>query len=612
MMMQNCKDKLHFKTILASSMHLYLIGFLCLTPMCMQKASSEPKAYKMFPADKAINVDPDTHLKLTFHSEPVLGDSGKIRIYDVSDNRLVDSLDMSIPPGPTVPNRERVPYTPIPYQYVSGNFTNANTKPGTPSGGALPTPDNYQLTIIGGFTDGFHFYPVIVHDSVATIYLHNNLLEYNKTYYVHIDPGVLVLEDGGFQGISGKTDWTFTTKKAPPPANSKRLVVAGNGSGDFNTVQGAIDFIPDYNPDRITIFIKNGIYEEIVHFRNKTNVTFLGEDRDKVVVCYANNEVFNPHPANIATNEWPGTFPSRRAAFMGDNCSGIHLVNFTIRSINERPAQAEGLLLMGKENIVSNMTIYGSGDALQINGSVYLTETKLTGLGDNILGRGPSFFKDCELVSTYGPHMWIRNTAANRGNVFVNCIFRTIGDVETVIARAPTNHGIDYPYCEAVLLDCALEGIRAEGWGKVGEETSNIHYWEYNSVNLSDGKPVDVSQRKPYSRQLTMENDSSIIANYSNPAYVLGGWTPTMAPIILSQPKTVKIRKGETAEFTVKVAAIPEASIQWFKDGKPMEGENKSVLTIQDARKSAVADYTVLVMNNARAVTSQKAQLVID
>lgn len=64
--------------------------------------------------------------------------------------------------------------------------------------------DTYQLTIIGGFTDAFHFYPVIIRDSTATVYPHNNLLEYGRTYYVEIDPGVLVLKDGGFNGISGK------------------------------------------------------------------------------------------------------------------------------------------------------------------------------------------------------------------------------------------------------------------------------------------------------------------------------------------------------------------------------------------------------------------------
>ena len=189
---------------------------------------------------------------------------------------------------------------------------------------------------------------MIIHDNTATIYPHNNLLEYGKTYYVQIDPGVLTLKDGSFRGNCGKTGWRFTTKKRPPPADSERLVVSADGTGDFNTVQGAIDFIPDYNPKRVTVFIKNGMYEEIVYFRNKTNITILGEDRDKVVVFYANNEVFNPHPVNIKTNEVPGTFPSRRAAFAVDHSSRIHLVNLTIKTTAY--GQAEGLLLNGEEN----------------------------------------------------------------------------------------------------------------------------------------------------------------------------------------------------------------------------------------------------------------------
>jgi pectin methylesterase-like acyl-CoA thioesterase len=96
------------------------------------------------------------------------------------------------------------------------------------------------------------------------------------------------------------------------------VVVAADGSGDFTTVQGAIDWVPDRSPRRVTVFIRNGNYEEIVYFRNKSNMTIQGEDRDKVVVFYANNEVFNPHPSNISTNEWPGTF-RRAAAFAGDS-----------------------------------------------------------------------------------------------------------------------------------------------------------------------------------------------------------------------------------------------------------------------------------------------------
>src|SRR5262245_35271858 len=202
-----------------------------------------------FPATGATAVNPDTHLVITFPSAPTIGGAGRIRIYDAADDRLVDTLDLAIPPGPTAGPGAlagRVPYTPTPYVYAPGRrATNADTTPGTPSGVAAPTPSTSQLTIIGGFTDAFHFYPVIVHGNVATIYPHSNLLTYGRTCYLQIDAGVLTSGGGGFAGVSGKREWRFSTKAKPPAAGSTRLVVAADGSGDFTTVQGALDFAPD-------------------------------------------------------------------------------------------------------------------------------------------------------------------------------------------------------------------------------------------------------------------------------------------------------------------------------------------------------------------------------
>jgi pectinesterase len=569
-----------------------------------------PAGVVRLPADRAAGVNPDTHLVITFPSPPTLGNAGMIRIYDAADNRLVDTLDLSIPAGPSsgAGGGAAAPYTPVPYEYVSGHFTNANTVPGTPSGVAAATPATHQLTIIGGFTDAFHFYPVIIRGNVATIYPHNNLLGYGKTYYVQIDPGVLTLSDGSFTGFGGKGGWTFSTRKTPPPPDASRIVVSGDGTGDFNTVQGAVDFVPEKNPRRTTIFIKNGMYEEIVYFRNKTNITFLGEDREKVQVFYANNEVFNPHPPNVSTNEWPGTFPSRRAAFMADHSSGIHLVNFTVKTTAR--GQAEGLLLAGGQNIVSHVTIVGSGDALQVNGSVYVTDSLIVGDGDTILGRGPAFFNDCELDSR-SVYMWTRNTSANHGNVFLNCRFKTLGDGVTEIARAPTNRGTSYPNAEVVLINCALAGISPVGWGTVGGDTSDVHYWEYNSTNVGDGTPVDVSQRHPVSRQLTKEKDATVIANYSNPTWVLGGWTPTMAPLILTQPAAVTAVAGQTATFSAKVAAIPAATCQWFRNGVAIRGATSATLRLDKVRAGDAADYAVTVTNGSGTVTSRAAALKV-
>ena len=499
------------------------------------RAASAAQGVSYVPANGARNVNPDAHLVVTFPGPPLLGAAGTIRIYDAADDRLVDTLDLAIPPGPTAGPGAlagRVPYTPVPYEYTPGRrATNADTAPGTPSGAAAPTPPTSQLTIVGGFTDAFHFYPVIVHGNVATIYPHNNLLKYGRTYYVRIDPGVLAPAGGGFPGVSGR-GWTFSTKPRAPAADATRLVVAADGTGDFNTVQGALDFVPDRSPRRVTIFIRNGDYEEIVYFRNKSNLTLLGEDRERVQIHYANSEIFNPHPSNIATNEWPGTFPSRRAAFMADQAIGVHLVNLTIR--NTARGQAEGLLVTGERNVISHASIYGSGDALQVNGPTFVTDSLIVGDGDTILSRGPAFFTNCEIQSR-GPFAWTRNTAANHGTVFLNCRFKATGPAPTVIARAPANGGNTYPNVEVVLLSCVLDGISAAGWGDVGGDTSQAHYWEYNSTNLSDGTPVDMSARHPVSKRLKKDEDARTIANYSNPAWVLGGWTPE-TPVVPARP----------------------------------------------------------------------------
>jgi hypothetical protein len=390
---------------------------------------------------------------------------------------------------------------------------------------------NYQLTTIGGLPD-FHFYPIIVHGTVATIYFHNHALTYHHRYIVRIDPGVLTADS--FAGFTMDHAWTFTTKAAGPAADATRVVVAADGSGDFNTVQGAVDWAPDHPAQRVTIFIRNGTYEEIVFFQHKSNLTIRGEDRDGVQVGYGDNSAFNP--------PMPG--PNRRCAFSVYDSTGIDLENFSVS--NDDYGQAEGLLLYGEKNIVSHMNIKGSGDALNLRGSVYLTDSKIIGDGDTILGVGPAFFDHCEIQSV-GPFMWIRNTDANHGNVFVHCTFLAreravprnasapaaasqatrLVPTGAVFARLPVNHGLNYPYAEAVLIDCKLRGVPAIGWAPVEVDAVHLHLWEFNSTDLDD-HPVDTSQRDPASKQLTMPQDAQTIRNYSDPAFVLGGWTPAV------------------------------------------------------------------------------------
>jgi hypothetical protein len=231
--------------------------------------------------------------------------------------------------------------------------------------------------------------------------------------------------------------------------------------------------------------------------------------------------------------------PNRRCAFSVYESSGIELINFTLN--NYFFGQAEALLIYGSKNVVSQMTIKGSGDALNLRGSVYPTNSRIIGDGDTILGVGPAFFRHCEIQSV-GPFMWIRNTEANHGNVFVDCTFTAIQrpqpwDLMTsrdrtpspVLARLPNNHGLNYPFAEAVLINCHLNGIPRVGWGPIDGETSHIRFWEFHSTD-GGSRPIDTTERNPASKQLAEPQDAQTIADYSNPAFVLGGWTPTVEP----------------------------------------------------------------------------------
>ena len=491
---------------------------LILLPL-LAACAQDPVSY--FPARKAEGVNPDTHLVLTFPEPPVRGEAGFIRIFDARSGECVDSLDLSLPDGLTQ-SRQYGPecdYTPVPYDYSREVVaTNKNTLPGTPSGVAEPTPRDMQLTIIGGFTDGFRFHPVIIHDNTATIYLHNNLLEYGHDYYVTIDPGAIVC--GEFQGVK-KGAWKFSTKAAGP-ADPRHLSVAADGSADFSTVQGALDAVPDFCSDTTWITVAPGDYEELVYARNKSCVVIRGAGMDATKVHYPNNEVFNPHPLRVKTNEWPGTFPSRRAAFALDNCHDIILEDICIAT--DLFGQAEGLLLNGERIAMYRVRIIGSGDALQANGTVYMQDSELIGDGDTILGRGSLFALHSKFYNHGGPFSWVRNAKPAHGDVFVECHFEGLPDRPADYGRTNTNHGTAYPDAEFVVIDCTTRHFNPQGWSAIGEKSSTM--LEFNTRDADTGQPVDVSKRHKYSRQLDARKDAALIAKYRDPAFVLNRWNP--------------------------------------------------------------------------------------
>ena len=66
------------------------------------------------------------------------------------------------------------------------------------------------------------------------------------------------------------------------------IVVAADGTGDFKTVQEAVDRIPENNQQRILIRIKRGVYNEQIRVSSgKRYLTLRGEDPSNTVLTYS-------------------------------------------------------------------------------------------------------------------------------------------------------------------------------------------------------------------------------------------------------------------------------------------------------------------------------------
>jgi pectin methylesterase-like acyl-CoA thioesterase len=571
------------------------------------------------PAGGAANVCPDTPLRLTFSAPVTLG-TGVIEIRAADDDALIDSFPVNAPPargaapGSAPSTSASAPAVrPAPIAGVSAIRTPGQVFPRDPLTPGLPT----RSKSIGGAN--FVTHPLMIFGKEVYIFPAVPLA-YNKSVYVKIAAGALKVGGVDDPGISDPKAWRFTTKAAPPAAGSPKITVAADGSGDFCTIQGAVDFVPQANNNPVTLFIRSGVYYEIINFTGKNSLTFLGESRKDTILAYPNNSNFSSSAASIASGSGGRGMGGggRRGLFNAQRVSNLTLANLTLHDTTlQGGSQAEAIILGGTTTaraILTNVDLYSFQDTLQINGQAYLSHCYIEGDVDFMWGTGPCFFENCHATSVRNNAYFtqIRNTAANHGYVYKNCLFDgapgITGDVLSRISPGT------FPASEVVLLDCTLTSAVSDvAWRFDGAATAtgNIHFWEYRS-HTPAGEPVDTSKRLAASRQLKQPDDAELIKNYSDPQWVLGGWAPQLAPIITAQPASLARAAGQKASFSVEVAAVPDATYQWQKGGTDLPGATGPTLMLDAVTARDAGVYTVVVSNSAGKVTSAAANLTLN
>jgi len=450
----------------------------------------------------------DTPLYIAFDQAPQVGKTGQVRVYN-SKGTVVDTIDMSASP---------------------------------------------QTRSIGG--SPFVYYPIIATGNVAAIYLHQQL-PYNDTYSVAMDPGVLLDPAGApFAGFTDPAYWKFTIKSGGPAAGSSALTVAFDG-GDFCTVQGAIDFAPANNTNPVVITVKQGTYTEINYVSsNKPFITIHGEDRYGTVLQYSNNNVLNNG--------------NSRAQF------GVDASDFTLENIslhNTTPhggSQAESFRGNNNRILLNRVNLSSYQDTLMLQGAALVTDSYIEGDVDFMWGNGAVFLQYTELkaLTSSGYYTQIRNGQGQNGYVFLNCTLSAANGVTgSYLARIdPTV----FPYSQVIYIKSLMgPQIIPAGWLLNNATTApNVQFWEYQSYNLAGTAFLDVSQRAPFSRQLSAPE----AAQWSDPGFVLGGWVPYTVNITTS---TVAVGGSVTIDYSAASGHNTKDTIGLFLVGDP----NSNVLS---------------------------------
>lgn len=292
------------------------------------------------------------------------------------------------------------------------------------------------------------------------------------------------------------------------------FVVAKDGSGDFETVQAAIDAVPDFRDAETRILITNGTYEEkLVLPASKTNVTFVGEDADRTVLTY---DDYNGKQNRFG--EEIGTTGSSSFFLFGD---GFTARNVTFRNAAGRVGQAVAIRVDGDRAVFENCRFLGNQDTLYTHGRdsrQYYRNCHIEGTVDFVFGWATAVFRDCDVVCKGdGGYVTAASTPEEHdfGYVFDGC--RIVGDVpeDSFHLGRPWR-----PYARTVFMNSYLDDhIRPEGWHNWDDpdKEETAFYAEYRN----DGPGFTPEERVEWSHQLTDHE----AADYALET-VFDGWDP--------------------------------------------------------------------------------------
>lgn len=299
------------------------------------------------------------------------------------------------------------------------------------------------------------------------------------------------------------------------------IVVAKDGSGNYTTVQAAVNAAPSNSSARTTIYIKNGSYYEVITVpTNKTNLTFIGQSNTGTVLTYDNYA----SKINPATGQAYGTSGSASTFING---AGFYALNIAFANSAGPVGQAVAVRATADKAIFKNVRFLGNQDTYYAHsGRSYHEACYFEGTTDFIFGGAISFFENCDIYCKGGTSVTAASTAQHiqYGYVFNNCRITGAGTAITDLGRPWGG------YASVTFRNTNMSAaIKAAGWNDWGNAANQAtaRFSEYSNSGsgyVPGSRPswVDIlsaSQAASY----TMLN--VLKANSANPQ-VTDNWNP--------------------------------------------------------------------------------------
>ncbi|KAI3521305.1 hypothetical protein L1887_10767 [Cichorium endivia] len=297
------------------------------------------------------------------------------------------------------------------------------------------------------------------------------------------------------------------------------VVVAADGSGDYETVEAAVAAAPSKSKSRYVIRIKAGVYRENVEVpKSKINIMFMGDGRNDTIIT-----------GNLSVKGGTTTFKSATVAIVGDGflARGITFENTAGASNHQAVALRVG----------SDFSAFYQCDILAHQDTLYVHRNRqfyinclIAGTIDFIFGNAAAVFQDCDIHARLpGPGQKNMLTAQSRtdpnqntGIVIQKCRIGATSDLLPVQGSFPTYLGRPWKeYARTVVMQSVISSVIHEaGWHEWNGDFAldTLYYGEYENT----GPGAETSGRVKW-EGFRVITSSSEAQEFSPENFIAGG-----------------------------------------------------------------------------------------